>query len=275
MINLVLDLLFVAVFHLEAFGAALATIIAQGLSFIISLIYLYRRRDAFGFDFKPASFRIHKAQALQLCKLGFPMALQYGAIMLSVIFVNAFINDFGVAVSAVNGVGNKLRSLASIGIMSVGTAASSMCGQNLGARKPDRVKRIVHISLALNLAYTAILSAVLLLFPHQIFRAFTSDAEVLQWASAYMPVCIVGYIASALMMPYNAVINGLGYASLSLIIGLLDSVVARIALSLIMGKIWGIMGYWYGNALAGYVTVILAAMYYYSGRWKTRKLAVG
>ena len=273
-VNLVLDLLFVAVFHLQAFGAALATILAQGISFAVSLVYLYRRREAFGFDFRPSSFRVQKEQALKLCRMGFPLAIQYAAIMISVIFVNAFINSYGVAVSATNGVGNKLRNLANIVMMSISTAAATMCGQNLGAKKFDRVKRIVWVSFAINVGYTMILRTVLLLFPEQIFRLFTSDGDVLAWAARYMPVAVVAFFASAMMMPFNAVINGLGYASLSLIIGLLDSVVARIALALILGGRFGILGYWYGNSLAGFVTVILAMAYFFSGRWKTRKLLV-
>ena len=273
-VNLVLDVLFVAVFRLEAFGAALATILAQGISFAVSLIYLYRRKEAFGFDFKPASFRIQREQALKLCRMGFPLAVQYGAIMLSVIFVNSFINSYGVVVSATNGVGNKLRNLANIVMLSISTAAATMCGQNLGAKKFDRVKRIVWVSFAINVGYTALLAVALLCWPEQIFRLFTSDEAVLAWAGRYMPVAVVSFLASAMMMPFNAVINGLGYASLSLVIGLLDSVVARIALALILGGRFGVLGYWYGNALAGFVTVILAMAYYFSGRWKTRKLLV-
>jgi Na+-driven multidrug efflux pump len=89
-----------------------------------------------------------------------------------------------------------------------------------------------------------------------------------------MPVMVVTFLGSALMTPYNSLINGLGYASLSMVIGLLDGVVARISLSLALGAAFGVMGYWYGNAVAGFVTVILAAAYYYSGRWRTRKLLV-
>ena len=273
-VNLALDLVFVAVFRMEAFGAALATVLAQGISFVVSLIYLYRRREAFGFDFKPHSFRVHKTQAVQLCKMGLPLAIQYAAIMLSVIVVNAYLNTYGVAVSATNGVGNKLRNMGNIVMMSISSAAATMCGQNLGAKRFDRVKTLVRVSLIINLAYIVLLSAVLLLFPEQAFRLFTSDEAVLSWAASYMPVAVVGLVASALMLPYNAVINGLGYATLSLVIGLLDSVVARILLSLALGARFGVLGYWYGNALAGFVTVFLAMAYYYSGRWKTRKLLV-
>lgn len=273
-LNLILDLLFVAVFNMAAFGAALATVVSQAVSFIISVVYLYRRKDSFGFDFKLRSFAIRKAQLIPLCKLGFPMALQYSAILVSVMFVNAKINAYGVTISAVNGVGNKLRSLSTLVVQSVGTAASTMLGQNLGAKKHDRVSKIVHISLALNVAYVALLSLVLLVFPTQVFRLFTSDADVLSWAAAFMPVMVVTFLGSALMTPYNSLINGLGYASLSMVIGLLDGVVARISLSLALGAAFGVMGYWYGNAVAGFVTVILAAAYYYSGRWRTRKLLV-
>ena len=272
--NLILDLVFVAGLGLEAFGAALATVVAQAISFIISIIYLYHKRESFGFDFRLRSFAVRKEQAIPLCKLGFPMALQYAAIMLSNMFVNAKINDYGLTISAVNGVGNKLRSLTTVVVQSVGTASSTMCGQNLGAKKFDRVSKIVHIDLLINVVYIALLCAVMLLFPTQVFGLFTSDAEVLAWAPQYMPVMVVTFIGSALMTPYNSLINGLGYASLSMVIGLLDGVVARVGLSLLLGSIWGIMGYWYGNALAGFVTVILAAAYYYSGRWRTRKLLV-
>lgn len=272
--NLVLDLVFVAGLGLAAFGAALATVMAQGVSFLISIVYLYRHRDSFGFDFRPHSFAVRKAQAIPLCKLGFPMALQYGAIMISCMFVNARINAYGLTISAVNGVGSKLRSLSSLVVQSVGTASSTMCGQNLGARKHDRVSRIVHTSLLVNVVYIVVLCTLLLLFPTQVFRLFTSDAEVLAWAPDYMPVMVVTFVGSALMTPYNSLINGLGYASLSMVIGLLDGVVARISLSILLGSAFGVMGYWYGNAVAGFVTVILAAAYYYSGRWKTRKLLV-
>lgn len=124
------------------------------------------------------------------------------------------------------------------------------------------------------MTYVAVLCAILLLLPTQVFRLFTSDEAVLSWAATFMPVMVVNFTCSALMGPYNALINGLGYASLSMVISLLDGVVARIFLSLTLGAAYGVMGYWYGTGLAGVVTVVLAAGYYYSGRWRTRKLLV-
>jgi Na+-driven multidrug efflux pump len=114
------------------------------------------------------------------------------------------------------------------------------------------------------------------LFPKQIFSIFDTDAEVLEWAPAYMHVAVVTFFSFVFMTPFNAVINGLGYATLSFVIGMMDGVVARIGLSLLMGIAMdmGIIGFWYGNALAGYVSAILGAAYYFSGRWKTHKLLI-
>ena len=82
-LNMILDVLFVKYLHMEVFGAALATVIGQGVSFLASLVYLYRRRESFGFDFRPASFRIDGPTFRRLLALGIPMAIQSAAINLS------------------------------------------------------------------------------------------------------------------------------------------------------------------------------------------------
>ncbi len=86
--NLVLDLLFVAVFHWGAAGAAVATVMGQALSLIISVLYLYKKRDAFGFDFRLSSFGIDGNFLKKLLKLGIPFSLQNSAISISMLFVN-------------------------------------------------------------------------------------------------------------------------------------------------------------------------------------------
>ncbi len=274
--NLVLDLVFVAGFGMASFGAALATVIGQALSFIISLIYLYRRRVAFGFDFRPASFKMEKAKLTPLVKLGLPMALQHAAISISMLFVNSYINSYGVVASAVTGIGSKLRSLMSIVSQSVSTAGATMMGQNLGAGEHDRVRKTVHTSHAVCVSFAIVLSVILMIFPEQIFSVFNTDPAVLEMSHVYMPVEVLAFFSFALMCPYNSLINGLGYSSLAFVIGLMDGVVARIGLSLLFGNVfgWGIAGFWYGNSIAGYVTVLLGGAYYFSGRWKTRKLLI-
>jgi putative MATE family efflux protein len=274
--NLILDLVFVAGFGMGPFGAALATVIGQSVSFIWALIYLYRHREAFGFDFKLASFKPDREVLPQLLKLGFPMCLQSAAIQISMMFVNSYINAYGVVASAVTGVGNKLAAITSVVTNALSTAGSSMVGQNIGAEKYDRVPRIIGVSLVIDLAFALVLSAVTVFFPRQIFGVFNSDPEVLDMAMTYIPVAVLLYIGFALRSPFFALINGCGNAKLNLTVGLLDGVICRIGLALLMGLGFGmgIMGFWLGNAFAGYVPFLVGGVYFLTGRWKKRFIRV-
>lgn len=274
--NFLLDLLFIAVLGMEAFGAALATVLGQAFSFVASIIYLYRRKEAFGFDFKIQSFKVRFNILKPMIKLGFPLALQYAAISISMLFVNSYINSFGLVASAVTGVGNKLRQVMSIITRSIATAGSSMVGQNMGAGKPERVKQMVRTACIICFSAAIVFSCVFLVFPKQIFSIFDKNPEVLDWAPRYMVTIALAFGSFAVMAPFNALINGTGFAALSFVIALLDGVVSRIGLSLLLGLTFkmGIEGFWYGSALAGYSTGLVGAVYYLSGKWKTRKLII-
>ena len=91
-------------------------------------------------------------------------------------------------------------------------------------------------------------------------------------APEYMVIAVVWLGSMCSMTPPYAVIDGVGHAMLGLVISILDGVVARVGLCILLGRFLGLHGFWLGNALAGFVTTIMAGVYYYSGRWKTRKL---
>ena len=272
--NLILDLVFVAGFKMGAFGAALATVLGQSLSFIWALIYLFRNREAFGFDFKPSSFRIDKEVLPRLIKLGLPMCLQSAAIQISMLFVNSFINAYGVVACAVTGVGNKLGSITAVVTNALSTAGSSMVGQNIGAKKYDRVPRIIGVSMILDMAFAALLSVLTVCFPRTIFGVFNSDPEVLDMAMTYIPVAVLLYVGFGMRSPFFALINGCGNAKLNLTVGLMDGVICRIGLALLLGLVcnMGIMGFWLGNAFAGYVPFFVGGVFFVTGLWKTDKL---
>lgn len=274
-VNLVLDLAFVAGLGMGPGGAALATVIGQGVSFIWAIIYLYRRKEAFGFDFKLSSFRPDRAVLPQLVKLGLPMCLQSAAIHLSMLFVNSYINSYGVVASAVTGVGNKLGSITAVVTNALSTAGSSMVGQNLGAEKYHRVPKIIGVSAVLDMAFALVLTALTVFFPRAIFGLFNSDPEVLDMAMTYIPVAVLLYIGFAARSPFFALINGSGNAKLNLIVGLLDGVVCRVGLAMLMGLVMdmGIMGFWLGNAFAGYVPFLIGGVYFLTGRWKRKRIA--
>ncbi len=274
--NLILDLVFVAGLGWAAFGAALATVLAQALSFIWSIIFLYRKRDAFGFDFKLKSFRIEPDIFKRIMQLGLPMSMQNAAVSFSMLFVNSFINAYGVIPAAVTGIGNKLGSIANVITGALSIACSSMVAQNIGARKYDRVPRILYVATAIGLGFCTLLSALMLIFPRAIFGIFNSDPAVLALAMTYIPIAILMFYGAALRGPWMGLTNGLGFPRLTLFIGLMDGIVARIGLALLLGLAlsMGIQGFWYGNALAGYVPFLIGFGYFLSGRWKTHRLII-
>ena len=153
--NLVLDLVFIVGFQMAAVGAALATIIAQALSFVLAAIFLWRNRERYGFHISKAFFRPVKNELVLLIKIGLPMALKSNAINLSIMFVNSYINAFGVAASAASGAGTKVSALTHIITQGLNLASSAMIGQNIGANKPDRVRQVVKTSIAVNLVVFA------------------------------------------------------------------------------------------------------------------------
>ena len=275
-INLVLDLLFVAGLRMGAAGAAIATVISQALSFVSALVYLIIKREAFGFTFSRQTLRIHLPTLKTLTRLGIPLAFQMAAISISMLFVNSFINSYGEAASAVYGAGLKLQNIPSIITHGMSTANSSMVGQNMAAGKPERVRKSVRTCFGLNSVVYLFFIAICLIFPRYIFMMFTTDEAVLALAPTYLRISCIGFLASILNSSFNSVINGIGFTSLSMTIGLLDAVVARIAFSLLFGIAlgMGLNGFFLGHSLAIWITAALSTIYYFSGKWEYYKLAV-
>ena len=271
-LNVGLDLPFVSG-GMGAFGAALATVIAQGVSFLGALVFLYRRREDLGFDFRPRSFLPERRTLGLLIRLGVPMMLQSCAISISSLFVTSFINAYGVVVSAVTGVGSKLSTVASIITLALSHAGATMVGQNFAAGRFDRVRRILWISWGVGGVFAALLSGAVLLWPEPVFALFNDDPAVLAMSRSYAPVAVINFFGWALRGPSAALCNGMGFASMNLVLGVTDGVVMRIGLCLLMGVTlgMGINGFWYGSALAGWTFFLVMFPYLLSGRGEKRR----
>lgn len=255
---------------MEVFGAALATVIGQGVSFIVSLIYLYRRRQEFCFDFKPASFRMEKEALQRIIALGVPMAIQSAAISLSKIVLMSWINNEGVVYSAMAGVYNKINTMVAVVSQAFVASGSAMVGQNLGAGKLERVPKILNVVTVCSMAISAVLTVVMLVFPDQVFAAFTTDAEVLTSASILILPTILNFYGAATRSTSFSIINGSGNTKLNLAVALIDGVISRIGLAALLGFALdlGCRGFWLGDAIAGFVPIIIGMCFYLSGNWK-------
>ena len=274
--NVILDLIFVGPLHMECFGAALATVISQTVSFIIALVFLYRKRAETGFDFRLASFRPDRRELGAMLRLGMPLSIQNVAVSISMLVIARYINSYGVVASAATAVGNKMSLVATICCAAMMTAGNSIIAQNFAARKLDRVSKTVGCIMIINTGFCALLAVIFALFPEQVFGLFDRNPEVLAMSHDYVPICAVNMVGFATRTTALAFINGIGNSRLSFIAGFIDGIVARIGLSLLFGIYlgMGVQGFWLGSSLAGTVIGVIGAIYYFSGKWKTRKLLV-
>ncbi len=269
-INVILDLLLVGPLKMGPLGAALATVIGQALSFFFALRLLYKNRRQIHFDFRLSRFRIRKLVIRPLLALGIPMVIQSAAITFSMLFVNAYINAYGTVAVAVTGVARKLENMIGVVSQAISSAGGAMVAQSLGARKPDRVPKIVGHAIWIVAIPAAIFAVITGLRPDWLFGLFSDDPAVLAMATTYIPVAMIQYLGCTLRPASFALINGSGNSRLNLAVAILDGMLCRIGLSLLLGVTlgWGIRGFWYGNALSGLVPFLIGSVYLASGLWR-------
>jgi len=204
--------------------------------------------------------------------LGSPMAIKFASVQVSKLFVNAFINDYGVAVSAFSGIANKLASVVNLFSNAFNTAGSTMVGQNLVAGKFDRVRRIMRDVLFITLAIVIIFSTVIVISPEKIFGLFADEtsADALRLSGEYVPIALMMFLASSLRAVMNALINGSGHTMINFATAILDGIVLRIGLAVLLGLVFdmGYFGFWLGDAIAGFTPFWIGIIFYFSGKWK-------
>ncbi len=269
LINLVLDLVFIGVFNMGVAGAAWATIIGQAVSFVFSLVYLFRKKEEFGFDFKLQSFVPSTEHCARIIKLGTPMAVQSGFINLSMIFVNSMVNDVGLVASATFGVGVRIDDIANKISQGIMYAAVPIIGQNYGAGKNDRIKKTVCFSLLYSGILTVLFIILYIFLGKELFMLFSDDVLVHEMSGEFIKAIIWMFPAFAIMRGSGAFIQGIGNAKMCMVLALLDGVVLRIGLSWLFGSLLGLgfFGYVLGYGLAPYGYALPSLIYFLFSNW--------
>ena len=231
------------------------------------------KKESFGFDFRPDSFKIDRQAFKKLVALGVPMAIQSAAINLSKIVLTSWINLYGVVFSALSGLYNKINMMIGIVSQSFTTAGSTMVGQSLGAKKYDRVPKIMKVVLYSTVLISTVLAVALFFFSEPIFRMLTGDEEVLAIASIVVLPAILNMYGSATRSVSFSLMNGSGNAKLNFAVAIIDGIISRIGISALLGFAVGMgcRGFWYGDALAGYMPMVIGIIFFLSGRWKKEK----
>ena len=251
-INIGLDIFFVAVLGMQADGTAIATTLSQVGSFVASFRYLWKNREKFEFELSKEFFWPDAKILETIVVLGVPQVVRSLLVRFSLLWINANINSYGLTVSATNSIGNKIQKFSDVFNSGVDTASAAMIGQNLGANKKERAGKVCWATLSLGLGFACIIVVVLLFFPQDVYRIFTTDVAVIDMGKVYLRIMVVHFFASAFVGAFQAMVTGCGFVSLGFVIGILDGVVCKIGLSLLFVNVMGMgyVGYFMGIAFS-------------------------
>ena len=279
--NLILDIIFIAGFHWGTAGAAFATILGQALSFLFSVVYLYRRREAFGFDFRIGSFRPDGAVLRAYLKLGIPLGVRFAVINVTMLYVVRMVNAWGHAngledvASAVFNVGVQMDDIVTKVTQGIMQASTGIVGQNYGARKFDRIRKTVVSAWLFSFGFYVVYTCFLLFRTESMFRMFNvTDPEALKLASVFAVNIVWQFPGLIIMRGTNGFINGIGNVKLALIFGILDGVVLRVGCSWLFGSLLGMgfAGYVLGYGIACYGMGVPSLIYLYFFPWEKRNV---
>jgi len=267
--NIVLDLLFVAVFRWAAFGAALATVISQALSMFLCIGFMIK--NGFSFDFKPKSFRIYKDQLKLIFKIGLPACIQNSVASFSFLFITAIVNIVGgVSASAAVGAWGKFNSFAFMPTIAMSASISTISAQNIGANRLDRAVHTCRIGTIFAAIITFLFFGLVWIFPTQILSLFGNDPQMLEAGAAY----IRSFSFDLLLIPFIFCINGLltggGHTVFTLISSMVSAVLLRVPVCYIFGVVldWGLFGVGLGAPAASAASLLLIIGFLISGKWK-------
>ncbi|MBP5185825.1 MAG: MATE family efflux transporter [Clostridiales bacterium] len=272
-INVVLDLLFVICFGMGVVGVGLATIIAQAVSAVVSMIYAYHKVSYFRLwkkDLHPDISMIRDS-----FRLGAPVAFQNSMIAVSCIALQAVVNGFGPDVASAYTITGRIEQLVQQPYGSLGMALTSYAGQNIGAKKQERVVEGFRKATLIVLIFSLIMLPLFFFFGKYICAIFVKEeaADVIALGAKALRITSPFYFALGMIYVPRAVLNGCGDTGFAMINGLTE-VVCRILFSNILTRIafldyWGI---WITTGLTWGVTALVCVIRYRGGKWRYKAL---
>lgn len=267
-INIVLDLVLVGPLKLGALGAALATVIAQGVSMLLCIAYL--RKNDFVFDFSPKSCRIKKDSLRLLLRVGIPTTIQSSVNVFAFTVLTAITNTLGVMASAALAGAQKITLFAILPSIGLGSAISAMCAQNFGAGRQDRALHTMRVGFVLTMAVNLVLFAIIELLPGQFMRLFGSDPELIALGVVYLRICSLDFLFVPFQGSLTSYLIGSGHTTLPAGISLCSSFVFRLPAAYLIGIVMGcgIAGVAWATPIASFSVGLFSLVYYLSGRCK-------
>lgn len=261
-LNIILDLVLIINFKMGVAGAAYATVISQGVSAILCVIYTYKRYKIL--RLKKDDFKVKKKYYRKHLKVGIPMALQFSITSIGIMTVQSAINIFGSTVIASYAASSKVLQLVMQPATTLGVTMATYCGQNIGAKRYDRIKEGVKKCVQISII-TSMISAIILIFLGKYFvMMFVSnpDAEILSYAQQVLNISAIFFIPLGLIFVYRNALQGIGDSFIPMMAGVYE-LVARDIVAFTLPKVLEFMGICLADPVAWFAAVIPLAYTYY------------
>lgn len=269
-LNIVLDPVFISVFNLGIQGAAYATVLSQGIAFLLGLRYTLH--------FKLVPFTkpvLPKWEEVSLIlKLGIPSGLQMTVIFAGVTAIMTVVNSFGGAVVAGFGTSQRIDSLITLPAMALGTAVNSMSGQNISANRWERVREIAIVGAIYNFIIMLVIAVFVFLFAEPLTKLFIQEEEAVSFGRDYLKMIAFFYPFLGLNFILNGIVRGSGAMYQVLILNILSFWLLRYPLTYICSSLIGQNGIALGMGISFIISSIFSFSYYRWGKWKKQQLFV-
>lgn len=271
LLNVVLDLLFVIVFHMGVPGVAIATIISQILSGIGCIVYGLMKVKILRMPLK--EFKPDREILSRCIRLGIPVALQNSFVSISMMALQFVINGFQETIIAAYTVVNRIEQLVMQPSMSLGAAVASFTGQNIGAGKIDRVKKGIKSSVIIILTFSMVMLPVMYFGSEYIMRLFTKkeDIDVVRYGIEGIRITSLFYSFLGLILVTRNFLSGAGDVKIPMIMGIIE-VIVRVGISIYLSGVIGFHGIFWASALTWFVTGIFGSIRVISGKWMNKSI---
>ena len=271
LLNIVGDLFFVLVLHMDVPGVAIATVLAQGIS--VALCWMYVSRTSKYFKFQKGEMVFDKALFKDILRLGLPSSIQMSITSLGMVMVQGLINSFGAVSMAAYTSANKMEQLCAVPMSGVSMALSFFVGQNIGAGNQARAKKGLAWSLAFCVSFAAVMSTILYFTGHTIMHLFVndSDVEVINVGAAFMRLWAPLLFCHGVSQCFVSFLRGAGDSLNSMIAMFFDLGVRTImayVFALALGM--GFMGIAYSIPCGWIGCSLYAAILFFTGIWKRK-----
>ena len=265
-INVVLNMVFVCVFNWGVAGVAWATIIAQVITAVLVLINLISATEGYRLELK--KIRIHGATFKKILKIGIPAGFQSVVVSLSNTVIQAQINSFGSDVMAGLSAAGRIDGFIYMPINAFGLAMTTFVGQNIGAGKPDRVRKGVKICLLMSMGVTIGFGALIYIFTHQLLGIISSSEIVIHYGAIMVHLMAATYWIFVIAETLSGVIRGSGESLVPMIIYICGMCAFRLIWVLVVTPIWqDIRAVIWCYPASWTFTSLAFIIYYFKGNW--------